>query len=456
MKIQMLRFTFILLMCFSISLTATAQIVNISDPDIWFAVTEIVGKPPGAVVTVADMRSILELQVESSAITNLTGLEYAINMIGLDLTDNLITNLLPLRGLTNLEKLDLGENSIVNISHLSGLRNLKELWLWDNAIVNISALRGLTNLEILDLGDNSIVNISPLQGLNRLEGLDLQNNNITNITALRGLTNLEALILTDNNIADISPLVANTGLGLGDEINLEGNPLNYLSRQIHVPALLSRGVVVTVDASPITTNWAEDVNGDGVVNIIDLILVAANYGWRGQNDADVNRDGVVNIADLIAVANILNAAAAPAGQPQNRGPITPNDVEGWLAVAKGIDLTDPRLQKGVRFLKQLHTSLLPKETILLPNYPNPFNPETWIPYALAQDADVTLTIYDTNGEQIRRFDLGHQRAGHYTDRNRAVYFDGRNDAGEPLSSGVYFYHLSAGDYSQTRKMLILK
>ena len=99
---------------------------------------------------------------------------------------------------------------------------------------------------------------------------------------------------------------------------------------------------------------------------------------------------------------------------------------------------------------------LPKETELLANYPNPFNPETWIPYRLAEDADVKFTIYDTNGEQVRRFDLGHQRTGHYTDRNRAVYFDGRNDAGKTVSSGVYFYHLSASDYSQTRKMLILK
>ena len=67
-----------------------------------------------------------------------------------------------------------------------------------------------------------------------------------------------------------------------------------------------------------------------------------------------------------------------------------------------------------------------------------------------------LTIYDTNGEEVRRFDLGHQRAGYYTDRNRAVYFDGRNAAGEPVASGVYFYQLKAGSYFHTRKMLILK
>ena len=96
------------------------------------------------------------------------------------------------------------------------------------------------------------------------------------------------------------------------------------------------------------------------------------------------------------------------------------------------------------------------ETALLPNYPNPFNPETWIPYHLARDADVQLTIYDIKGEVVRRFSLGHQLAGYYTDRIKAAYWDGRNDTGESVASGVYFYHLSAGDYSATRRMVILK
>lgn len=99
---------------------------------------------------------------------------------------------------------------------------------------------------------------------------------------------------------------------------------------------------------------------------------------------------------------------------------------------------------------------MPKKTELLANYPNPFNPETWIPYHLAHDADVTLTIYSTRGAVVRRFELGHQPAGFYTTRAQATYWDGRNDIGEPVASGVYFYHLSAGDYSKTRQLVILK
>ena len=109
---------------------------------------------------------------------------------------------------------------------------------------------------------------------------------------------------------------------------------------------------------------------------------------------------------------------------------------------------------------------IPTETELLPNYPNPFNPETWIPYRLAEDAVVNLTIYDTAGGVVRSIDVGHKPAAVYESKAKAIYWDGRNEFGEGVASGVYFYHLSAGrsglsvphrsDFSATRKMLILK
>ena len=99
---------------------------------------------------------------------------------------------------------------------------------------------------------------------------------------------------------------------------------------------------------------------------------------------------------------------------------------------------------------------IPEKTSLLPNYPNPFNPETWIPYQLTKPAAVTLTIYDINGRVVRDLDLGHQRAGVYRSRARAAHWDGRNAHGEPVASGLYFYTLKAGDFTATRKMLIRK
>ena len=99
---------------------------------------------------------------------------------------------------------------------------------------------------------------------------------------------------------------------------------------------------------------------------------------------------------------------------------------------------------------------IPEQTSLLPNYPNPFNPETWVPYQLAAPADVTLTIYDIHGRVVRDLDLGHQRAGMYHGRTRAAHWDGRNAQGEPVASGVYFYTLKAGEFTATQKMLIRK
>ena len=99
---------------------------------------------------------------------------------------------------------------------------------------------------------------------------------------------------------------------------------------------------------------------------------------------------------------------------------------------------------------------VPQQTALLANYPNPFNPETWIPYQLVADTEVLITIYNTTGSIIERLPLGHQQAGIYQSRSRAAYWDGRNALGEPVASGVYFYTLTAGDFTATRRMLILK
>ena len=166
-----------------------------------------------------------------------------------------------------------------------------------------------------------------------------------------------------------------------------------------------------------------DVNSDGFVNIVDLVLVAARYGERivgsPTPNPDVNRNGVVDIEDLTLVAkaidNTNSTYGAPASQP-----------------------------------------LAPTETALLPNYPNPFNPETWIPYQLSEDSPVSISIYDTTGKLIRRLPIGFQSAGFYTNRSRAAYWDGWNEIGERVASGIYFYQLQTDNVSLLRKMFILK
>ena len=201
-----------------------------------------------------------------------------------------------------------------------------------------------------------------------------------------------------------------------------------------------------------------DVNGDGVVNVQDLVLVSSRLGQAGQHVADVNRDGVVNIQDLVLVAGALGGAAAAPSAWHAASAELPSRarVEQWLAAAYRVPHTDARLLRGIDWLEHLLAALPPEETALLANYPNPFNPETWIPYQLSESAAVTVRIYSVEGSLVRTLVLGHQPAGTYHRKSRAAYWDGRNAQGEKVASGLYFYTLSAGDFTVTRKMLIRK
>ena len=233
--------------------------------------------------------------------------------------------------------------------------------------------------------------------------------------------------------------------------------------------ILSRAILVNPDGGrsyPLVSHakvWArplgfqEDVNGDGDVNILDLRSVFTNFGVRGRNHADVNKDGVVDVVDLVRVASAIHTplGAPPFAQEVLAG-FTATELKQWLTQASQLGLTDPTSLKGIFVLEQLLKTLLPKETALLPNFPNPFNPETWIPYHLASASDVQIAVYNTNGAMVRQWDLGHREAGFYTDRSKAVYWDGRNRQGQFVASGVYFYSLTAGDFTATRKMLVGK
>ena len=241
-----------------------------------------------------------------------------------------------------------------------------------------------------------------------------------------------------------------------------------------------------------------DVNGDGEVTVIDLAIVALSYGTQVPSGisipADVNDDGTVDLSDLTAVAQAIDAAGnagtlsiddvnvvleavaeqanaieevaeAPAyfgtSQHTRFAGVAYQNVAAAFADAKRLATDDAQLGKWVPLLKELLHRLaemqeIPDTTALLPNYPNPFNPETWIPYHLSKGAAVTLTIHDVSGSTVRSLTLGHQPAGVYQSKHRAAYWDGRNQHGEPVASGVYFYTLTAGEFTATRKLLIIK
>ena len=218
-------------------------------------------------------------------------------------------------------------------------------------------------------------------------------------------------------------------------------------------------VIITVEGRK---HPASDVNQDGQVNIQDLVLVAQYLGGDASSNpqADVNDDGVINILDLVVVAQHLGestTAAAPSDIATiDNLELNPAMVEAWIAQAEVENDGSLVFQQGIENLQRLLASLLPEKTALLPNYPNPFNPETWIPYHLAEPAEVKLGIYAADGVLVRTLALGHQVAGIYQSRTRAAYWDGKNVVGESVASGVYFYTFTAGDFMTTRKMLIRK
>ena len=206
-----------------------------------------------------------------------------------------------------------------------------------------------------------------------------------------------------------------------------------------------------------------DVNGDGFVNVLDLILVAQDFGKAVSHNSrtDVNGDGTVTILDLVIVAQHLGESTGPASPSMLATDniienLDPAMIQAWIERAQVEDDGSLAFQQGIANLQRLLALLIPEETALLPNYPNPFNPETWIPYQLSEPAEVTLRIYTVNGALVRTLALGHKFAGIYESRTRAAYWNGKNDVGESVASGIYFYTLTAGDFSATRKMLIRK
>ncbi len=231
----------------------------------------------------------------------------------------------------------------------------------------------------------------------------------------------------------------------------------YIKVQSYETATGSYTISAAFTAAP---TLLVDVNGDGVVNVIDLVIVAVNFGTTDATavQGDVNGDGEVNREDIIAVLEALEAQEA-VGAPAAVS--TTQSLQQWIDRAKQLNRTDATFQKGVAMLEQLvatwrEAETVPKETALLANYPNPFNPETWIPYQLAKSAVVTLTIYAADGKLVRTLELRHQSVGIYQNKSQAAYWDGKNALGEPVASGLYFYTLTTGDFTATRKMLIRK
>ena len=385
-----------------VTIRVLADIVDIPDPNLARVIRRHLGLGRGADITKKAMLELTTLNANRRAleINSIAGLEHATNLTKLFLDYNSINDITPLASLTNLTTLHIEGNRVDRLGALAGLTKLTTLHLSDNWIGFVTALKDLTNLKELFLDFNRLDDLTPLAGLTNLANLHLAENYIEDLTPLESLTNLTELHLHYNrDLVDIG--------ALAELVNLE--------------TLTLRGCPIE-DFTPIS----------GLTATIDI------------NSSDGSAPAVhKNRTDSVSDPTVLKTLDRASLQARLQKLYAAND--GSLMY-----------RRTIAMLEGILASMRPSKTVLLTNYPNPFNPETWIPYHLAKPANVQITIYNTHGTVVRHLELGYQSVGYYISRSRAAYWDGKNNFGEPVASGIYFYQLQADTVSPLRKMVILK
>ena len=324
------------------------------------------------------------------------------------------------------------------------------------------------------LGTNGSSNITLTPGLN-LVGLPLKDsriNRVSDLFALDGIGgNVSVVIVSDNGAfkavgqpgddGDI-PVTGGQSFIMTPQraatVTISGEGWTKASETAAAPPI---GIQVT-DTTPVLALRGAIFDEGGIKHRDGFRVTVKNLS-NGQAVTGMTRDddGVVY---QLAVVDIEKGQAAMIGDNLEISAQSSDSLIGVGLLQYTVTAEDVK-QSWIQ-LPALVVYKIPAETELLPNYPNPFNPETWIPYRLAEDAFVTLTIYDASGQVVRTIEVGHRVAAFYEGRSKAIYWNGKNEFGEQTASGVYFYHLSAGrsrlsvphriDYSATRKMLILK
>lgn len=475
----------------------------------------------------AGLTNLESLNIDSNSIPDLSPLAELTNLDYLKFGNNPISDLSPLAGLTKLQTLHLHNTSISDLSSLAGLTKLETLYFSNNAISDLSPLVANTGLgegDTIFLFGNPLNDISINTHIPALRNrgvtvhrtalllptinpvsvgetftLDLIIEDVIDLAGWQVDIEFNPAVLSAASIIEGDFLSKEGGQTLflaGDIDNVNGKITAISTAFLGIHDISGTGILLSITfeakaagqgnlklhnvklgsvdrddipyeiaAYPFNFKPRYDVNKDGLLNVLDLILVGQNLS-QANPQMDVDGDGTVSILDLIAVAQHLGESItplAPAIKTWNPSVLDSTTIQSWIDMAHAADDRSDTFRQGIANLKRLLLTVgnadlrsLPEKTALLSNYPNPFNPETWIPYHLAHDADVTLTIYDVKGVLVHQLDLGYQQAGYYTDRTKAAYWEGRNNLGESVGSGVYFYQLQVDDYSTMRKMVILK
>lgn len=480
-------------------LPVSAANVHFPDPNLRAAIVEALGKSPGASVTTADMETFTQLDLTGKGIRDLTGLSHASRLEGLKLTNNLISDLTPISGMIQLGFLHIGDNVVSDLSPLTSCKALWEIRFFSNLISDLTPLGELPHLNIVWFDSNIVSDLSPLVACRKLNYISSWGNPIADLSPVAQMPQLRLLNISESEVTDISPLTGKISLRevylrynerledftpLASLISLERLSLRGSNIKNTEPLMGLKGLkwLVLFD-TPVSKNdvldlqvalpatkiiWysdpedpsIEDVNADGNVDILDLILVGQDVARDAPALArtDVDGNGIVNIKDLLIVASRIDALAlaAPSLIAEYRNAIPQGVIHTWIATAQAADDGSVVFQRGIETLQRLLDVYIPKRTVLLANYPNPFNPETWIPYTLSASSDVRIVIFDIKGSIVRHLDLGFQAAGFYHSKGKAAYWNGRNNLGESVATGVYFYQLGAEKISDMKKMTVIR
>jgi photosystem II stability/assembly factor-like uncharacterized protein len=261
------------------------------------------------------------------------------------------------------------------------------------------------------------------------------------------------------NVVQNVLMIESNGTYTGNYIVTEDK--NVTNAKLTVTLKDSIGNTTTDTSKTISIIPSWDVNRDGSIDTADIITIGKSFGQKvtGKNEADVNGDGVVDILDLIIVCQHFSssqASTAPSMELRTLNDDQLNVIKHLYKYVSDFPSNESDIVMTKELLGRLIAQNIPKiaNSQLMQNYPNPFNPETWIPYKLSNSGTVTISIYSTTGQLVRKIDLGYKEIGDYSARDKAVYWDGKNDVGEEVTSGIYFYSIKSGDFTAVKKMII--
>ena len=225
--------------------------------------------------------------------------------------------------------------------------------------------------------------------------------------------------------------------------------VDHLSKDIRKP---SKSIIWNMDIVSVSGDYGASSSGESLKSSLPSLAKdegeIGHWGVKGHETPSPQSSNAPSLLNPSSLRIIWDVSSIPADVDmvlQTEATIVDMRTQNMIDIPIGEHRITIRLRDRV-----------PAKPDLLQNYPNPFNPETWIPYQLSKDADVSIRIYNSAGYLVRTLNPGHNMAGYYKSKDKAAYWDGNNEAGERVSSGIYFYTIHAGEYTETRKMIMVR